>query len=139
MLDGPMTNPYAPPETEGYTDAELQRIQRGRAVTIAISVGTVAIALIVEVGGGGSGTGAVRFVLTGLLAYFLFRGHAWARVLGFLLYGFAALMGVVMFRMPQGFWSALLSVMTLFYGWSAYALAASPSVKAFLAVQRRAV
>lgn len=120
----------------------MENVQKGRkqiitiiALTLAVSIFTILFTNLV------SETGRfvvqiIRFYLTSLLCYFLYKGKNWARILMIILLGIAALIsiiGIVSFII-----SPILGAVSLLYGsiygYISYTLIKSKDIKKYIEV-----
>lgn len=119
----------------------MSTLDRGRRKVLIVIALCVALSLLnilrlhLSVGTSRLPTQAVRFALTLVLVYFLYKGHNWARIL----WGVLCLLAIVVvqFAPVEAFGgpapALLLFAMTGVYGWSAWALFVDHDVRRFFA------
>ncbi len=115
---------------------------RGRKIVLTIIGATLVISALVIIrsnlltGPHRLPQQVVRFILTVLLAFFLYRGANWARWLLVILYGLGGVGSLGLALFADTGMGLLLVVMGVCYVFSAGALVSSSAVAAFLAQQR---
>lgn len=125
----------------------MEMVNKGKKIVIALIVTVLLVSIIIGVSvsslyavGGQADVASykliqslVRWILTAILMFFLYKGHSWAKWLFIVLFGLAAL--IVLLSLNAGFNVILVAVGTI-YAFFCVMLICSQSVKAFLQYQK---
>jgi len=115
----------------------MEEVKKGRGLVLSVIGATIAIALFTDInywiviGFGDIARQIIRFSLTVLLCYFLYKGHKWAKVITIIL----SILAFFIIVFSGGF-SVLLIIMGALYAYFAIALIVSKSVKSFMEHQK---
>ena len=129
----------------GTDNTMEERIKTGRIVVLIIIGAIMSISLIsiitynFSIGSWKIGAQAIRFFLTLVLCYCLYKGYQWSRITIIILYALGALGSIPgIFTITQYFFLGLVSLMiTMIYGASCILLLASKDIKEFMQYQKR--
>ena len=117
-----------------------EQVRQGRIIVLVIILGTILMSLAIigyynaVVGPGKLPQQTVRFVLTLLLMFFLYKGHVLARLIAVILFGLTGLLGILA-GVGGGSGNPLVILLSVVCGMSALVLLTSSSVRAFLDAQ----